>query len=492
VASTAVYPVRVDATFDPRLSRWMWLAKWLLLIPHYVVLALLWIAFSMLSVVAFFAILFTGKYPRAIFTFNVGVLRWTWRVEYYAYGALATDRYPPFTLKETPDYPAHLEITYPERLSRGLVLVKWWLLAIPHYFVVALFASGTWAAWRLHGGSNLWSGTGLIGVLVLIAAVTLAFTGRYPRNIYDLVLGLNRWVLRVVAYAALMTDQYPPFRLDLGGRDPASTLTVTPAPVPAEPVGRESAEHTEPTEPTPTEPEPASGHATALARPSAGGWNALRVVSVVAGALVVLASLLTFAGGGFMLWADQTQREGGYVTSPDFTLTSNAYAITSDRIKIDGASFRRGPASDLLDKVRVRVTAADAAKPVFVGIAPTDFAARYLAGVGYTTVNHLAGSGANYTAHPGHAPLSAPERAGIWTASASGSGTQTIVWPVTGGSWTVVVANPDGSAGLDVRADAGAAIPDLTWIAIGFLGGGTVLVTLGVLMIAVPARRASR
>ncbi|MEU0398037.1 DUF4389 domain-containing protein [Streptomyces sp. NPDC006208] len=205
-------PVRVDAVLDSPLSRWLWLVKWILVIPHYIVLLFLWIAFVLVSIVAFFAILFTQRYPRPLFDFNVGVLRWSWRVSYYAYGALATDRYPPFSLGAEPAYPARLDIAYPERLSRGLVLVKWWLLAIPHYVVIGFFKGGCRAGW---------CSLGLIAVFAVIAAVVLAFTEKYPRDLFDLIMGLNRWVLRVAAYASLMTDEYPPFRLDMGGIDPA-------------------------------------------------------------------------------------------------------------------------------------------------------------------------------------------------------------------------------------------------------------------------------
>jgi hypothetical protein len=222
VQSPTTYPVRVDAALDPSISRGLWLIKWLLLIPHYVVLIFLWLAFIVVSVVAFFAILITGRYPRPLFDFNAGVLRWTWRVHYYGYGALGTDRYPPFTLAEVPDYPAHLEIPYPERLSRGLVLVKWWLLAVPHYLVLAVFVGGGIGLTTHRGSSDGWGAGGLVGLLVLIAAVVLLFTGRYPRSLYGFVLGMDRWSLRVAAYAALMTDQYPPFRLDQGGDDPGS------------------------------------------------------------------------------------------------------------------------------------------------------------------------------------------------------------------------------------------------------------------------------
>ena len=201
MATDSTYPVSVEGELDPALGRWLWLVKWLLVIPHLIILLFLWVAFAVLTIVALFAILFTGRYPRGIFDFNVGVLRWTWRVSYYSYSALATDRYPPFSLSSR-DYPANLEVEYPERLSRGLVLIKWWLLAIPHFLVVSL----------LQGGPGE-TGAGLITLLALFGAVGLLFNGRYPRDIFELVLGFNRWTIRVAAYAALMTDEYPPFRL---------------------------------------------------------------------------------------------------------------------------------------------------------------------------------------------------------------------------------------------------------------------------------------
>jgi hypothetical protein len=234
--TTSLHPLRLSGELSPRLSRGLWLVKWLLAIPHFIVLVPLWIAFVIVSVVAFFAILIIGRYPRGLFDFNVGVMRWTWRVGFYSYSALGTDEYPPFTLADVPDYPARLEVDYPQSLSRGLVLVKWWLLALPHYLVVAVFAGGAWAAWTGAGREWMLGSGGLIGLLVLFAGLALLFTGRYPRPLYDFVLGMNRWVFRVAAYAALMTDTYPPFRLDMGGDEPPTdAVTTTPAPAPATP-----------------------------------------------------------------------------------------------------------------------------------------------------------------------------------------------------------------------------------------------------------------
>jgi hypothetical protein len=196
------YPVSVRGEITEPLARGWWLIKWLLAIPHYIILAFLWIAFVVVCIIAFFAILFTAKYPKALFNFNAGVLRWTWRVGFYSYQALGTDRYPPFTLKAADDYPADLKVAYPERLSRRLVLIKWWLLAIPHYIVIGFWQGGLGPR---YGGLTL--------ALAIFAAVALLFTGKYPKDIFNLVVGMNRWTYRASAYAALMTDRYPPFRL---------------------------------------------------------------------------------------------------------------------------------------------------------------------------------------------------------------------------------------------------------------------------------------
>ena len=235
------YPVTLKGELTMPPANGWWLLKWLLGIPHYICLIGLGIAFIVVCIISFFAIVFTGKHPKGMFDFKAGVLRWSWRVGFYSYEALGTDKYPPFTLKSDPDYPADLEILYPEKLSRGLVWVKWWLLAIPHYIVTSIFGMplvftcvilffaaigiggiaatsyffpGVWdlgmSNWQSAGGGG---GGALIFILAIFAGIALLFTGKYPKEIFKLVVGLNRWVYRVITYASLMTDEYPPFRL---------------------------------------------------------------------------------------------------------------------------------------------------------------------------------------------------------------------------------------------------------------------------------------
>jgi hypothetical protein len=226
-------PVRLAAALDEPLSRGLWLVKWFLAIPHFFILFFLWIAFALLTFVAAIAILFTRRYPKSIFDFNVGVLRWTWRVTYYATSGIGTDRYPPFT-RAAVDYPATLEIEYPEQLNRWLVLVKWWLLAIPHYIIIGFFIGGGWFVGSNNGRAA--AGFGLIGLITVFAGIALLFTARYPRGLFDFVMGMNRWVYRVIAYASLMTDRYPPFTFDAGANEPG------PLPPPSPPISVETVE----------------------------------------------------------------------------------------------------------------------------------------------------------------------------------------------------------------------------------------------------------
>jgi hypothetical protein len=482
----------VHAALDSPLSRWLWLVKWVLVIPHYVVLAFLWLAFAVLSVVAFFAILIIGRYPRGIFEFNVGVLRWTWRVQYYAIGAFGTDRYPPFTLAEVPGYPAHLEIEYPGQLSRGLVLIKWWLLAIPQYLIVGLFTgSGVWFAWRFGDAYSHWGGVGLIGLLALIAAVILLVTGEYPRQIFDFVLGMNRWVLRVAAYAGLMTDRYPPFRLDMGGQEPAGTLTLPP---PADAAPGQATDAWRPEQVAPGESGPAgpgpSGDGPATAGPA--GWTTGRIISAVIGAVLVVCSLGLLGGGAGAVWATTAHRHGGYVDLGTQTYRTTGHALASRQFELYAGTGSWDVARSVFGTVRLRIAATPGGTPVFAGIAPAGAAARYLSGVAYATVTGTAGGHPSYAGHAGGAPAVLPAQARIWAVTASGPGPQTLTWPVTDGRWTLVAMNADGSAPVSVRVNVAATLPALPWVATGMLIAGVIFLAGGGLLIALPVSGASR
>ncbi|HSD01834.1 MAG TPA: DUF4389 domain-containing protein [Gaiellales bacterium] len=421
---------------DPKLSRGLWLVKWLLLVPHAIVLAFLWVAFFAVSLFAMFAILFTGRYPRALFDFNVGVLRWTWRVGFYAFNANGTDRYPPFTLRDV-DYPATFSVEYPGELSRGLALVKWWLLAIPHYVIVALFIGGIW--YGTHWG-------GAIAVLVLIAVLALLFTGRYPQGIFDLVLGMNRWALRVAAYAGLMTDVYPPFRLDMGAMEPGVAVPAVRAP---------------------------------KAGSSPGG-----VLMAVFGSLGFLVALGLLSASAALVWVDQTQRDSaGFVMAPSERLATSSYAVTAGYQRTGDALEARslavdvhGPswmyASDRLGTVRIHVESQNG-HPLFVGIAPTTAVAGYLGSVDRAALTGFPNGNARYVTHTGAAPSGPPAAQSFWARTASGRGDIALTWPVRHGAWTVVVMNADASRGVVADARLGARLGFL-----GELAGGIAVFAL--------------
>jgi hypothetical protein len=183
------YPVRLDAQRQDEYHRLLPLVKWLLAIPHYIVLFFLAIGVIFVKIVAFFAVLFTGRYPRGMYDYVAGVFRWGWRVSAYVY--LLRDEYPPFTLDEDPSYPAAFEIDYPEQIDRWRPLVQW-LLAIPFLIVAGVLVS-------------------VAGIVSFIGIFVILFTKQLPEGMFNLILIPFRWQMRGSAYAYFMVDRYPPF-----------------------------------------------------------------------------------------------------------------------------------------------------------------------------------------------------------------------------------------------------------------------------------------
>jgi hypothetical protein len=186
----STYPLVFDVEYPQELSRWLILVKWLLAIPHWIILYALGAVAGIMTVLAWFAILFTGRYPKGMFNFVVGVYRWNYNV--LAYAALLRDDYPPFSLSAG-QYPLTFDVEYPERLSRLLIFFKW-LLIIPHLIVLVLLGIVYW-------------------ITLVIAWFAILFTGRYPKGLFNYGVGLLRWGARINAYYMLMRDDYPPFSL---------------------------------------------------------------------------------------------------------------------------------------------------------------------------------------------------------------------------------------------------------------------------------------
>ena len=184
-----VYPAGLEITYPSELNRWLPLIKWLLVVPHFIALFFVGIGAFFVAVYGFFAVLFTGRWPRGAFDYLVGTVRWVYRV--VAYFHLMTDAYPPFSLADDPDHPVRLTVDYPEQIANWRPLVQW-LLAIPYLIVAGVLV---WVA----------------GIVSFIGIFVILFTKDLPEGMFNLIAIPLRWQLRGHAYAYWMVDRYPPF-----------------------------------------------------------------------------------------------------------------------------------------------------------------------------------------------------------------------------------------------------------------------------------------
>jgi hypothetical protein len=215
------------------------------------------------------------------------------------------------------------------------------------------------------------------------------------------------------------------------------------------------------------------------------GWTAGRIVALVAGSVLILVSLVLLGGAGVLTWADQAQ-QGGYLTTGTGTYSTGGYALASNPVRLHNGW---GWLGQVTGEVRIRVTAVNSGKPVFVAIGRAGDVSRYLAGVSYTSVTAVGDH--DVTQHPGSAVPAPPATAVGWVAQVQGAGTQTLRWTARSGEWMVVVMNPDGSPGVTVRADVGVSSPMLPSLAAGLLGAGLMVGLIGAALIIIPARLAA-
>jgi hypothetical protein len=455
------FAVQVHAHRDAHLSRWLWLVKWLLLVPHLVVLVGLWIAFVATTLVAYVAVLITGRYPPGIHAFNVGVLRWSWRVHYYGYQALGTDRYPPFTLADVADYPARLHVDPPTRLPRWLPLVAW-LFAIPHLLLVgALTGAATWQA--RDGANTAAAPLGVVAVGLLIVGFSLLFTGNYPRGLYDLLVGIARWSLRVTAYLALLTGQYPPFRLDQGDDEPDSDPTSP-------------AISLMPTADTAGRP-----------RGSAAG----PVIALASGVTMLLLAAGVGIGGAGLIGLSSSRDANGYLSSPTVQVGSSTAAVTVEDVSLHvGDLWSRNLGS--IGGVRVTATSATGA-PLFLGIAPQADVDGWLAGTARDGLVNLDTAGSRYERTSGSVRgVSVPAAQSFWLATAPGTGPAVLNWQATNGDFAVVLANADGTPAVAADITIATQVPNLAPLGAGLLGTATALLLLGFWLVYLGATRIGR
>jgi len=204
--ATADYPIRLEVRRDATQSRLTnfplgvgMAIRSILLIPHFIILYFLQIVANIVYFIACFAILFSGRYPRGLFNFYIGYMRWNANMTGYLVSAY--DKYPPFSMDVQPGFPVTLEVDYPENLNKILnfpLFIGYFIkliLLIPHLIVLVFLV--------------------LVAAIVLfIAQFAILFTGSFPEGMHGFMVGVGRWSTRVTAYTVALTDKYPPFSLD--------------------------------------------------------------------------------------------------------------------------------------------------------------------------------------------------------------------------------------------------------------------------------------
>ena len=187
--AAGAYPVRLEASRQAEYNRFLPLIKWLIALPHYIVLLFLGIGALFAVLIAFFAVLITGRYPRGLWDYVTGVHRWAMRVVAYVF--LLTDEYPPFSLEDDPAYPVRVEFDYPEHVNRWRPLVHW-LLILPYAFVAGILFY-------------------VAEIVAFIGIFVILFTANLPQGMFNLILNPMRWQLRSNAYGGFVVTRYPPF-----------------------------------------------------------------------------------------------------------------------------------------------------------------------------------------------------------------------------------------------------------------------------------------
>jgi hypothetical protein len=340
-----------------------------------------------------------------------------------------------------PDYPARLHLDEPPRPPRWLPLVAW-LFAVPHVLIVsALTGAVTWQV-DDPGGGRTAVPLGVVTVGILIAGFGLLFGGRYPRGLYDLLVGIGRWSLRVTSYLALLTPRYPPFRLDQGDHEPDDD---GPPPAPA--------------------PVTAAPQRTGVAGP---------VTALIAGVLLLAPATGLTIGGGALLALDGARDGAGYVTSPAVSVQSSTAAITAEGITLQAGDLWTRGLSDI-GGVRISVTGNPGSR-LFVGIASESDVDPWLSGVAHDELTTVSRGAGTYERAPGaRGPVADPDTQDFWLATGAGAGAATVTWKATAGDFAVVLANADGSTGVVAEVRAATQVPDLTGLGAGLLTTGIVL-----------------